>query len=253
MITENLFPIFVVAWIGFALLLFPVLLKIPAPYGRHSSKNWGPMISNRLGWFLMELPALLLFSLFVLSSGNFENSAVVAASVLWIVHYFHRAILFPLRIHTRGKKMPVVIMILALVFNLINGFINGYWLGHFFPDFSRTVLGAYRLYAGIFLFLLGFITNQYHDRILIRLRKENKNGYSIPFGGMFRYVSCPNFLGEIIEWGGYTVLTWGPPSLSFFIWTLVNLIPRALDHHKWYKKNFADYPSERKAIFPFLV
>jgi len=31
-----------------------------------------------------------------------------------------------------------------------------------------------------------------------------------------------------------------------------NLIPRALDHHRWYKEQFEDYPPERKALLPFL-
>ncbi|RZP06573.1 MAG: hypothetical protein EVA44_02745 [Flavobacteriales bacterium] len=31
-----------------------------------------------------------------------------------------------------------------------------------------------------------------------------------------------------------------------------DLIPRALNHHQWYKNYFSDYPTNRKAIFPFL-
>jgi hypothetical protein len=56
-----------------------------------------------------------------------------------------------------------------------------------------------------------------------------------------------------MEWGGYALMVWSLPAISFFIWTLVNLIPRALDHHRWYKKQFEDYPSERKALIPFLI
>jgi hypothetical protein len=48
------------------------------------------------------------------------------------------------------------------------------------------------------------------------------------------------------------LLTWCLPSLSFFIWTFVNLVPRAVDHHRWYKNNFKDYPVKRKAVFPFI-
>jgi 3-oxo-5-alpha-steroid 4-dehydrogenase 1 len=43
------------------------------------------------------------------------------------------------------------------------------------------------------------------------------------------------------------------PALAFLVWTLANLIPRALDHHKWYRSEFPDYPSKRKAVLPFLV
>ncbi|MBN2807577.1 MAG: 3-oxo-5-alpha-steroid 4-dehydrogenase, partial [Prolixibacteraceae bacterium] len=65
--------------------------------------------------------------------------------------------------------------------------------------------------------------------------------------------SCPNFLGEIIEWAGFALLCWSFPSLAFLIWTMVNLIPRALDHHRWYRTHFEGYPQQRKAILPKLL
>jgi hypothetical protein len=70
---------------------------------------------------------------------------------------------------------------------------------------------------------------------------------------LFRYISCPNLLGELIEWLGFAILCWNLPALTFFIWTSANLIPRALSHHRWYKEKFNNYPPERKAIIPFLV
>ncbi|MBT4969756.1 MAG: hypothetical protein HOM80_12185, partial [Bacteroidetes bacterium] len=77
--------------------------------------------------------------------------------------------------------------------------------------------------------------------------------YSIPFGKLFNYVSCPNHLGEIIEWAGFAVMTWSLPGLAFFIWTIINLLPRSLAHHKWYNKEFDNYPENRKAVIPFII
>jgi 3-oxo-5-alpha-steroid 4-dehydrogenase 1 len=31
------------------------------------------------------------------------------------------------------------------------------------------------------------------------------------------------------------------------------LLPRALDHHRWYKRRFPEYPKERKAVIPFIL
>ena len=39
-------------------------------------------------------------------------------------------------------------------------------------------------------------------------------------------------------------MTWCSPALAFAVWTLVNLLPRALHHHKWYQETFSDYPPE---------
>jgi 3-oxo-5-alpha-steroid 4-dehydrogenase 1 len=60
-------------------------------------------------------------------------------------------------------------------------------------------------------------------------------------------------LGEIVEWGGFALMTWCLPTTSFFAWTVVNLVPRALDHHRWYRKKFDNYPPSRKAIVPFVL
>ena len=149
--------------------------------------------------------------------------------------------------------MPVIIMILALFFNLVNGSVNGYHFGSIKPVYPVSWLWDIRFIAGSLLFVGGVIINWYADRILINLRKNNRNGYSIPKGFLFRYISCPNFFGEIIEWTGFAIMAWSLPALAFVIWSLTNLVPRALDHHRWYIKTFEEYPKSRKAIIPFIL
>ena len=58
------------------------------------------------------------------------------------------------------------------------------------------------------------IINVMSDNKLISLRKE-KMGYKIPNGKLFNFVSCPNYLGEIIEWFGFFILVPSIASLSF--------------------------------------
>lgn len=253
MISQENFNLICWIWIGIGVITFPILLKIKQPYGRHSKGKWGPMINNRLGWLIMELPALLVFLYFVKQTSNWFNFMLVIAVSLWSLHYIHRAIIFPFRLKTKGKKMPVVIVLSAILFNTVNGFINGYWLAHFAPEDKILLSNDTRMVVGALIFSVGFIINQYHDQILISLRKDNKTGYQIPYGGLFKFVSCPNFLGEIITWTGFFVVTLSLPAMAFLIWTLVNLVPRALDHHKWYKTEFPEYPPKRKALFPFLL
>ena len=75
----------------------------------------------------------------------------------------------------------------------------------------------------------------------------------MPFGGLFKYVSCPNHLGEIIEWIGFAILSWSLPTFAFALWTIANLLPRAIQHHDWYHNHLEDYPKDRKAVFPYLL
>ena len=243
----------VYAWIIIGLLSFPFILKFDAPYGRHSSSKWGYSIDNKLAWIVMELPALLVCPLIFYLSTNEKSILTSFFIFLWLVHYFNRTIIYPNRILTKKKTMPLIIAMLAFIFNLVNGYINGYYFG--FIDFSYSLEWVYtpQFIIGSILFIVGFLINTSSDSILINLRKKNTNEYTIPRKGLFNYISCPNFFGEIIEWLGFAVMTWSIAGLAFFLWTFFNLVPRALSHHTWYKNTFSDYPKNRKAVFPFII
>jgi protein-S-isoprenylcysteine O-methyltransferase Ste14 len=249
----ELFNIIIIAWIGFALIMLAVLLNVSAPYGRHTRKGWGRTLSNRAAWVIMEVPSLLLILILPLLGPVLPSGWTWFFIALWLVHYTNRSLVYPFRTHTRGKQMPALIMVFAIFFNLVNGFLNGYYFGFIRPGMDISWAGDIRFILGVILFATGFVINQQSDHILLSLRKTGKNGYAVPRGGLFKYISCPNFFGEILEWGGFALLTWSPAALTFFIWTMVNLIPRGLDHHRWYKKKFPDYPGNRKAIIPFIL
>ena len=111
-----------------------------------------------------------------------------------------------------------------------------------------------RFIIGVILFIGGLSINWQSDAILRSLRADGSSGYKIPHGGMFEYVSGANYFGECIEWIGYACLCWNLGALAFAFFTIANIGPRALQHHKWYKKTFGDeYPSSRKALIPYLL
>lgn len=239
-------------WTLLGLATFVLLLFVTAPYGRHSRKDWGPSIPNRLAWFLMEFVSLLVFVLSFLLGPNGVQPVTWIFFAIYVSHYTNRSIIWPLRTRTSGKEMPLVIALMALCFNLINGFINGYYFSAFARVYTWDWLIDLRFILGMIVFCAGVFINWWSDQILLDLRKGGKKGYFIPMGGMFRWVSCPNFFGEILEWMGFAIMTWSPAALVFALWSFFNLVPRALDHHKWYRKTFPDYPKERKAIIPGL-
>jgi len=159
---------------------------------------------------------------------------------------------FPFRLKTKHKKIPLLIVVSAIFFNLINVFFIGYYFGNFATGYDLNWLYSPQFITGFSLFLGGAYINNQSDSILINLRKESENGYKIPYGGLFKYISCPNHFGEIIEWIGFAILTWSLPTFAFALWTMANLIPRAIQHHYWYQQKFINYPKNRKAILPYL-
>src|SRR6187551_3823177 len=124
------------SWIAIAVIVFIILLKITAPYGRHVKKGWGPEINNRLAWILMEVPVLAVLLFFVLTNSARQTPITWIMIGLFALHYFNRIFIFPFRLHTKGKSMPVIIVASAIFFNLMNGFSLGYYFSHFadYPD-----------------------------------------------------------------------------------------------------------------------
>ena len=252
LISFSTYQVIFYVWISIAVCIFFLLLKIAAPYGRHASAKWGPQVDNHYGWLMMELPALAVMIFFFVHNFSKANMVVELMTGLFCLHYFNRSFIFPFRLHTLGKKMPVIIMLSGIFFNLCNTFLLGYYFTHF-ANYDNGWFTDPRFVAGIILFFVGVWINWRSDNILINLRKPGETGYKIPKGWLFEFVSCPNMLGELIEWAGFAILCWNMPALAFFIWSAANLVPRALAHHSWYKNKFADYPGERKAILPYML
>jgi hypothetical protein len=234
-----------------AVATFFVLMRVSAPYGRHARRGWGPSIPARVGWLVMESPSCLLFVPVFLAGRHADELVPRILLGFWLLHYVHRTFIFPLRIRERGRRMPLVVMGLALAFQLLNSYLNARYvseLGHY----GAGWLSDPRCVAGFGLFLGGWIINHHSDGILLRLRASDDLGYRMPQGGLFRWVSCPNYLGELVEWTGWALMTWSLAGLAFAAFTAANLVPRARDHHRWYRRTFATYPATRKALLPFV-
>jgi len=238
------------SWFGVAAVTVVALRFLSAPYGRHLRAGWGPSLPSRWGWVMMELPAALVIAgCFALRPPSSPVPWLMLG--LWEVHYIHRALVFPFRMRGGGKPMPIVISGMGVFFNCINGYLNGHWLTA--TPYDLAWLGDPRFVLGVLVMAAGFAVNLRSDAILRGLRAPGETAYKIPTGGLYRWISCPNYFGEIIEWFGWALLTWSLAGLSFAVWTAANLVPRALTHHRWYRERFADYPPDRRAILPFVV
>jgi hypothetical protein len=241
-----------VAWATLALapVVFLALLFVNAPYGRHIRRGWGPVLDNRLGWFFMELPAVVVFGGIWLAFAK-PGVATLALFLLWQAHYCHRVFIYPWTLD-KGRKMPWLILLMAVVFNTSNGYLNAWSIASHPEQYTVAWLSSPQFVIGVILFLSGMALNKVSDRQLARLRSEGR-GYQVPYGLGYRWVSCPNYLGETIQWIGWAVAAWSLAGWIFAAWTMANLVPRAIAHHRWYHETFPDYPPQRRALIPFLL
>ena len=247
---QEFFNILLAGWFVLAVVIFVTLLFLVAPYGRHSRSGWGPALDNRLAWIIMEAASpLVFFACFILGSNTITVTGL-AFLLLWEAHYIHRAFIYPFSLSGESKRMPVVVISLGIFFNFVNAYLNGRYIYTFSAGYANQWLADPRFIVGVGLFLAGFVINRQADRTLRNLRKPGELDYKVPYGGLYRWISCPNYLGEILTWVGWAVATWSLSGLSFAVWTMANLVPRARAHHAWYRANFSDYPPRRKALVP---
>ena len=249
MTLERWYLWLILGWVALAALTCALLWFVPAPYGRHGRRGWGPVLQPSRGWLIMEAPAPIVVGLAFLLSGPSWSAAQMAFIGMWEFHYVYRAFIYPQRLAARGR-VSWSIVAMGFAFNLVNGFVNGYEL--FLAPSWRDAgwLGRPVFWLGLALFALGLGVNRRAHRTLGQLRTETSASYMIPRGGLYDWVSSPNYLGEIVQWIGWALATCSLAGLSFALWTMANLVPRASANHAWYRGHFPDYPVNRRALIP---
>ncbi|MHA1727115.1 MAG: DUF1295 domain-containing protein [Promethearchaeota archaeon] len=249
--------------IGFtiiAVIVFISLFFITAPYGQHiekfknkNSRRWfiRVQLNDKLAWFIMEVPTVIIYIALFLIGGRTDQIIPRIFLIIWLIHYGQRSFIFPFLL--RGThKMPISIMIIGMLFNGMNTYLQARWVNTLSVPYRVEWLLTPAFITGVIIFLCGFIINIHSDHIIRKLRKAGDNNFYVPYGGMFRFISCPSYFGEITEWIGWAILTWSYPGLIFAFWTFSNLFPRARSTHKWYLETFPGYPKDRKALIPFI-
>ena len=158
----NTYYMIMAGMAAMAVVVFVALFFFKAGYGYLSNSKWGPKISNKVAWVLMEAPAflfLLYYTVrFALSGADTGNSKVVlyVMAGLFLLHYFQRSFIFPLLM--RGKsKMPVAVMLMGLVFNILNAYMIGGWLFEMAPSGMYTTAWFHspQFIIGLLVFFFG--------------------------------------------------------------------------------------------------
>ncbi|MBO7068211.1 MAG: DUF1295 domain-containing protein [Bacteroidaceae bacterium] len=253
--TEEVFNYLLAGMVATGLVVFICLYFITAGYGQFRTKQWGWSINNKLAWIMMEAPAFLTMLVIWHTSKCPTMAPQIVLLSLFLLHYFQRSFIFPL-LMSGHSKMPVSIMLSGVTFNVINGIIQGgalYW----FPQEAYQEGWNYFTHAntivGVIVFFVGMTINLHSDHVIRNLRKPGDTRHYLPQGGMYHFVTCGNYFGELLEWTGFAIIASSPAAWVFVWWTAANLVPRAHAIHQKYRSEFGDTAvGNRKRIIPFI-
>jgi len=159
-------------------------------------------------------------------------------------------------VHQYSKKVPVLDALFEYLY---------YWVFTWLISSSILVESfappspQYLLIGGT-IWLLGEVGNCKCHLMLKGFRGASgasssnlKARYPMPKGFLFDFVSCPHYMCEILSWFGFCLMTQTLPALSFFTIGAGIMITWAKERHNNYLKNYPNYPTSRKMIFPFLL
>ncbi len=251
--TDTIYHVLLYIMPPLAVIVFLALFFVKAGYGIFRTKDWGISLPNKVGWIIMECPAFLMMLYLWYASSSKLNPAIFTFFILFEIHYFQRAFVFPLLM--KGKsRMPIAITAMGVLFNVINAFLIGYDLFFLKSNFyTATWLSTPAFSIGCIIFFAGMAINLHADQVIRNLRPAGDTRHYLPQKGIYRYVTSGNYFGELVEWIGFAILTQSVAAWIFVLWTFANLAPRAYAIRQRYWEEFGkEAVGKRKCLIPYI-
>ena len=158
--------------------VFIVLFFITAGYGQYVDKKWGPTINNKLGWFLMEVPTVIIYFIYFIIGDRTTDLIPLIFFGIWI----------GISIAANNGNLGDI-FIGSLIVGGIYGLLESLnYLYFYYVLYKRTDredpfdFGEYRdmlLAYWLFLILLIITTALIFGGILTELRKEHYQNNSL--------------------------------------------------------------------------
>jgi len=205
-------------------------------------------IDSRKGMILLYTPALIVALGWTYFHWQQATTTEMAVYCMLVFHYFKR-VMEVLFLHKYSGTMDLAE---AAGIISVSYSVNTLTICTWTADVPDDLVNPNILLPAVILFFAGQTINFYHHFLLASLRTGTIKKYVVPQGGLFRFVSSPHFLGELMSWLGVALA-----SQALFTWTVLGfmtsyLCGRAYATTDWYHSKFDNYPKERRHIFPGL-
>lgn len=202
-------------------------------------------IPSRFGMTFLYFAPLV--ALIISAESYLSNPTMIQLIVFGAVFiHFGKRMLESLLLHRYSGPMGVFTTLMIAGFYSLLAFIVG-WLNQ--APLQRADIW---FYLGVVIFIAGIVGNFNHHRVLAGLRKKSLE-YKIPSGGLFDHIVCPHYLFEMLTWVGIFLLSRHLGAFLAMGFVAAYLTARSIRTLAWYRETFRDFPSNRKALIPFIL
>jgi protein-S-isoprenylcysteine O-methyltransferase Ste14 len=209
----------------------------------HAPSNWVKTIL-----LLFTLSGILLAATMLLE--NPQISTIRVSMLLGCSGIFYLRLVLCLLVFVKRKVSWFEGCSVGLLYGTM-GYMFSIWGCHV-PD-KVSVMGI----VGMLLFVTGSWVNSQSDYQRYKWKKKPENAGLLYTGGLFRYAMHINFLGDLVMFIGYALVTQNRmsfiPVTAIFLNFILFQIPRLDDYLlQRYGIEFTAYASKTKKLIPFI-
>ncbi|KAJ1927565.1 3-oxo-5a-steroid 4- dehydrogenase [Tieghemiomyces parasiticus] len=225
-------------------------------------KDLGPQVGWRTTFICEYAGPLLANPLFYLFSRtvygvDFTHSSLQTLALIMFEAHFVKRLYETVFVHKFSNgTMPLLNLVKnTAYYTLLAGVSVGFWVyGPWYGAHdARSVRSPFETYLAVGLFVFAEVSNYVTHANLSNLRPPGTRVRKIPHGYGFDLVSCPNYTFEILAWVAFTYYTRSLAALAFTLAGAGQMYVWAVKKHRNYRREFPDYPKNRKALIPFLL
>jgi len=231
--------------LGAALVIGEATGWLRLPYGKFRT---GGGINSRVGLALAyAAPVCVYVALWIAGRGALEVPYHLIVFAAFLFH-FTRRIFEICVVNSYSRPTPLSALLSIAVLYSAAAVVCGFFQ-------VRTVAQPSELLIvlGGLTFVFGELLNGYHHWLLARIRASGAATYSLPRGGLFRWVASPHYLGEIFSFLGYAMMSDLLPVWGTALAVTAYLSARANSTREWYRRQMPrQIPSGWRRLVPFV-
>lgn len=231
--------------LGTALVIGEATGLLRLPYGKFRT---GGGVNSRVGLALAyATPVFVYVAFWIEDRGALEAPYHLIVFAAFLFHFTRR--IFEI-CFVNSYSRPTQLSTLLGIAILYSGAaaVCGFFQVHTVAQPSKLLM-----VLGGLTFAFGELLNGYHHLLLARIRASSGPTYSLPRGGLFRWVASPHYLGEIFSFFGYAMLSDLLPVWGTALVVTAYLSARANATLEWYRRQMPlQIPSGWRRLLPFV-